>query len=224
MLEQAIRSDVEERQRLMLKIKALHLRYGFHEEDAQIFLNYSIPAIYAIWEGFITTALHTYIVELNQLNLTFDSVCESILIQNFEKKFGEYPKTKDKKTEFLKNIFEFYANPIINIPKGVKTKSNVNHEVLNEILSDFGLPILQDQLIVYSELSNYPNLPLKNSLYKELTRLLDNRNAVAHGQNSVVIHRSDLERAIKLVETLMDLVCDRIVNGFQNETYLNKSS
>lgn len=215
MLVQNIQADIEERQRLMLKIKTLHFRYGFNEDDEQLFLNYSIPAIYAIWEGFITTVFHTYIAELNRLNLTFDSVCGSILVQNFEKKFGEYPKAKDKKIEFLKKSCEFYANPIINIPNGVKTKSNVNYEVLNEILLEFGLPILQDKPI------EFPSLQLRNSLSKELERLLDNRNKLAHGQSSVVISRDDLDRAIKLVEMLMDLVFEKVVDGFESQSYLS---
>ncbi len=230
MLEQEIRSDIEERQRLMLKIKTLHLRYRFNEEDEQLFLNYSIPAVYAIWEGFVTTTFHTYIAELNKLNLTADSVCDSILVQHFEKKFGEYPtknsgkkdQTKDKNTKvkFLKKVSEFYANPIINIPNGVNTESNVKFKTLNNILLEFGLSILENQPIVYSELSNHHELPLKSSLSEELQRLLDNRNKVAHGQNSVVIYRSDLERAIKLIEVLMDLVFEKIVDGFNNKSYL----
>lgn len=223
MLEQEIRSDIEERQRLMLKIKTLHLRYGFNDEDEQLFLNYSIPAIYAIWEGFVTATFRTYITELNRLNITFDLLCDSILLQHLEKKFP-FPTDKDKKILFFKTLFEFDKNPVIDIKNEVKTKSNVNFKILNGILSEFGLSILQDQLIAYSELSNYPNLPLKSSLSHELKRLVDNRNAVAHGQNSVVIHRSDLERAIKVVEKLMDLVSDRMINGFENKNYLKGSA
>lgn len=222
MLEQEIRSDIEERQRLMLQIKTLHLRYGFNEKDEQLFLNYSMPAVYAIWEGFVTTAFHIYIAELNKLSLTADSVCESILVQHFEKKFGEYPtKDKEGKVKFLKKVSEFYADPTINIPNGIKTKSNVSYDVLNDILSDFGLSAIQDQPV---EFPNPPELPLKNSLSKELHRLLDNRNKVAHGQNSVVIYRSDLERAIKLIEILMDLVFEKIIDGFNNESYLVKQT
>ncbi len=51
-LEQDIRSDIGERQQLMLQIKTLYLRYQFNERDEKIFLSYSMPAIYAIWGRF----------------------------------------------------------------------------------------------------------------------------------------------------------------------------
>jgi hypothetical protein len=69
----------------------------------------------------------------------------------------------------------------------------------------------------------YPELEIKTSLSKELERLLDNRNKLAHGQNSVVINRDDLTRAIRLVETLMELVLEKIKNGFESGCYLNQN-
>jgi uncharacterized protein YutE (UPF0331/DUF86 family) len=222
MLEQEIRSDIEERQRLMLKIKTLHLRYGFNDDDEQLFLNYSIPAVYAIWEGFVTTTFYAYIMELNKLNLTFNSVCDPILIYHFEKSFSqlkEYPKDKVKKIKFFKSLATFYnnSNPTIILKSVINTESNVTFDVINRILSEFNLSKMQDQAI------EYPELEIKTSLSKELERLRDNRNKLAHGQNSVVINRDDLTRAIRLVETLMELVLEKIKNGFESGCYLNQN-
>jgi RiboL-PSP-HEPN len=220
MLEQNIRRDIEERQGLMEKVKTLYLRYEFNEKDEQLFLNYSIPAVYAIWEGFVTTTFHTYITELNKLNLTFNLVCEPILIYHFEKSFSqlkEYPKDNVKKIKFFKSLANFYnnSNPTIVLKSVINTESNVTFDVINRILSEFNLSKMQDRAIEYSELE------IKTSLSKELERLLDNRNKLAHGQNSVVINRDDLDRAIKLVEMLMDLVLEKIVQGFENQSYLS---
>ncbi|OQX04224.1 MAG: hypothetical protein BWK80_54045, partial [Desulfobacteraceae bacterium IS3] len=63
------------------------------------------------------------------------------------------------------------------------------------------------------------------SLRTELDNfLLKIRNASSHGDNSVVVNRDDLDRAIKLVETLMDLVFERIKAGFKKKSYLNQST
>ena len=182
-------------------------------------MNYSIPAIYAIWEGFVTTVFRTYIATLNELNLTFDSVCEPILVYHFEKSFSqlkEYPKDNDKKVKFFKNLASFYnnPNPIITLKCAINTESNVYFHVINRILPEFNLTKIEDKQI------EYPELQIKSSLLQELKRLVDNRNAIAHGQNSILINRSDLERAINLIETLMDLVFDRIIEGFENKSYL----
>jgi hypothetical protein len=112
MLEQKISSDIEERQKLMLQIKTLYLRYEFNNKDEAMFLNYAIPAVYAIWEGFIQTAFQTYIRELNQLNLTINTLCKPILIYHLEtsfKQFREYPEKFNGKVAFFDKLNQFYS-------------------------------------------------------------------------------------------------------------------
>lgn len=217
MLEQELRTDIDERQKSLLQIKTLYLRYDFNEKDERLFLDYSIPTIYAIWEGFVTATFRVYIIELNNLDLTFNSVCKPILIHYLEKKFSqfkEYPKNNKSKIAFFEKLADFYNNPTINIISTINTESNVKFDVLNRILSEFNLSIINDQAI------EYPEFQLKTSLKKELERLLENRNMLAHGQNSVMIGREDLDRAIKLIEILMELVFDKIIEGFKNKSYL----
>ncbi|MEY3881833.1 MAG: hypothetical protein RIQ94_2629 [Pseudomonadota bacterium] len=212
MLEQEIRSDIDERQRLMLQIKTLYLRYSFNEKDEQLFLNYSIPTVYAVWEGFVQTAFRMYIQQLNRLNLTADNICKPILIHHLEnkfKQFREYPKHPIKKASFFDGLDQFYTQRIIDINAVVNTESNVGFDVINRLLKNFNL----------AELSEYPEK--KYSLSKELKTLLKIRNAVAHGQDSIIVNREDLESSIKLVEILMDLVLESIIKGFENKSYLH---
>ncbi len=210
MLEQEIKSDIEERQKLMLQIKTLYLRYEFNERDEQLFLIYSIPAVYAIWEGFIQTALQTYIQELNKLKLTVDSFCKSILIYYLESKFPqfrEYPKDYAKKELFFNKLNMFYTGKSVDISTSVNTESNVDFKVLNKILKEFNLELVEE----YFE----PGFSLK----QKLKDFLIIRNAVAHGNGSTV-NREDLENAIKLVHILMDLVLEKIIIGFASKSYL----
>lgn len=213
MLEQEIRSDIEERQKLMLQIKTLYLRYEFNEKDEQLFLNYSIPAIYALWEGFIQTSFQTYIQELNKLNLSVNTICKPLLVYHMEssfKQFREYPEKLNGKVTFFEKLNQFYQSEFIDIARTVNTESNVGFNVLNKILNTFNL----------DSISEYPEP--RYSLPQELDMfLLKTRNSVAHGQNSVVINREDLDRAIKLVEMLMDLVFEKIIQGFESQSYLS---
>jgi len=49
------------------------------------------------------------------------------------------------------------------------------------------------------------------------------RNSVAHGQKSAIgVNREDLERAIKVVDKLMELVFERIKTGFIERSYLKQ--
>lgn len=212
MLEQEIRSDIDERQKLILQIKTLYLRYEFTEKDEQLFLMYSIPTIYAIWEGFVQTAFQTYIQELNKLNLTINTICKPILVYHIEnsfKQFREYPERFNGKVAFFDKLNVFYSAEFIDITQAVNTESNVGFDVLNKILKTFNL----------ENVSEYPEP--RYSLSQELDNfLLKIRNAVAHGQNSIVVNREDLDRAIKLINILMDLVLEKIIKGFENRSYL----
>lgn len=215
MLEQEIRSDIDERQKLMLRIKTLSFSYGFNEKDEQLFLNYSIPTIYAIWEGFVQTAFQTYIQELNKLDLTVSTICKPILVYHIEssfKQFREYPERFNGKVAFFDKLKMFYNAEFIDITQTINTESNVGFDVLNKILKTFNL----------EKISEYPES--RYSLPQELDNfLLKIRNAVAHGQNSIVVNREDLDRAIKLVNTLMDLVLEKIIKGFESKSYLHIS-
>lgn len=142
MLEQEIRSDIDERQKLMLQMKTLYLRYGFNEKDEHFFLIYSIPAVYAIWEGFVQTAFQTYIQELNKLNLTVNTICKPILVYHIEssfKQFREYPQRYNGKVAFFDKLNIFYNAEFIDITQTVNTESNVGFDVLNKILKTFNL-------------------------------------------------------------------------------------
>jgi hypothetical protein len=224
LLEQDIISDIDEREELMFWVKSLHPRYGFSERDEQLFLSYSIPIVYSIWEGFVQTSFQIYIRELNKeftrLELNIDSVCEPIFVYHMEstfRQFKQYPNPKSdedkpkivkKKVDFFNALGLFYKSNTLQIHPNINTESNVGFNVLNRILNDFNLEKIPPHE------NNY-------SLKDELGKLLQIRNAVAHGQkSSIVVNREDLERAINLVKKLMPLVFERIKTGFIEKSYL----
>lgn len=214
LLEQEIMSDIVERRKLMSRIRALCPRYGFSPEDEALFLNYSIPIVYSIWEGFIQTSFQIYIRELNKLNLKISDICYPILIYHIESEFPQfkqYPEKDklNKKVIFFDKLGLFYKCNALEISAKVNTESNVGFNVLNRILKDFNL----ETILTHPE----PNYSLQDDLDKFLLKI---RNSVAHGQNSIVVDREGLDRAIKLVDRLMDLVFEKIKTGFINKSYL----
>jgi hypothetical protein len=217
LLEQEIMSDIEERRELMSWLKLLCARYGFLNTDEELFLYYSIPIIYSTWEGFIQTSFQIYVRELNKLELTIDQVCDSIIIYHIESTFPQFKQYPDadkfnKKVNFFNRLSVFYKTNPLEISPKINTESNVGFKVLNKILTDFNL----DKII------EYPDPGSGYSLAEELDKfLLKIRNKVAHGEpGSIVVKREDLERAIKLVDKLMDLVFERIKTGFIEKSYL----
>jgi hypothetical protein len=210
-LEEDIKSDIDERQQLMLQIKTLYLRYQFNEKDEKLFLIYSMPAIYAIWEGFIQSTFKTYVQEINKVNLSVDTVCKPILcyhIENSFKQFREYPKDHKRKVTFFDKLGDFYSSDYIEITRIINTESNVGFDVLNRLLSAFNLEKIPEYL------------EQRYSLKKELDeKLLGIRNKVSHGQDSIIVNRNDLDESIKLVNILMELVLERTKTGFSSQSY-----
>jgi hypothetical protein len=84
-------------------LKLLCARYGFSNTDEELFLYYSIPIVYATWEGFIQTSFQIYVRELNKLELTIDQVCDSIIIYHIESTFPQFKQYPDA-DKFNKNL------------------------------------------------------------------------------------------------------------------------
>jgi len=213
LLDQEITSDIETRLSSMSSIKTLTSRYNLLDYDKNLLLQHSIPMTYSIWEGFIQQAFQIYIRTLNRLELSFNTLCKPMLIFHLEnkfKQFTEYPKSLNKKLLFFKGLNQFYHTEKIDINPVVNTESNVGFAVLNKILAEFNLETIPE----YHE----PRYSLKDELDKSLLKI---RNNISHGQNSIVVTTNDITRAVRLVTLLMDLVFERIRNGFIGQTYLN---
>ena len=121
------------------------------------------------------------------------------------RQFRQYPLKHTHKASFFEKLRQFYKAETFEIIPIVSTESNVGFKVLNRIMEDFNLETIPD----------YPKPKENYSLKQELDRfLLKIRNDIAHGNNPITVKREDLERAIILVEMLMDLVYERIRKGF----------
>ncbi len=215
-LEQELISEIDERRDLMLRLKVLLKRLKL-EQDKQLFLSYSIPIIYSIWEGFVKVAFSIYVKELNKLNLNLDDICDQILVYHMEAKydFKIYPSEFISKVNYLGNLHKFYTKIYqenrFDIHSEVKTEKNVNLKILNRMLKEFNLEEISSSLKLESE--------SKSTLGQDIDRLIKERNAAAHGDKSIVVPEEDLIAAISLVEKLMDLVFEKIRDGFITESY-----
>ncbi len=209
-LEQELISEIDERRDLMLRLKVLLKRLKL-DQDKQLFLSYSIPIIYSVWEGFVKIAFEIYIKELNKLNLSINNVCDSIFVYYMESRVPQlrnYPQDFKSKVKLFNNLQKIYVNNTFNIHPAVNTESNVNFNVLNRLLGEFNLKKIDD----YIE----PRYSLADELDGFLLKI---RNATAHGDKSIVVSEEELVRSIALVERLMDLVFERIRDGFITESY-----
>ncbi len=83
----------------------------------------------------------------------------------------------------------------------IPTKSNINSEVLTDILERFNLGVIEK----------------KNK--SKLDKLLKFRNTIAHGDNSIPVKEENIDEFIRLIQDLMVVVFDKIDDAVINKTY-----
>ena len=82
------------------------------------------------------------------------------------------------------------------------TKSNVNSEVLGDLLKRFNLGNIDPRL------------------GKSLDKLLIFRNTIAHGDNSIPVIEENIDEFTQLIQKLMVIVFDKIDYAVTHKTYL----
>lgn len=201
-----ISEDIIWRKEQLLIAKTLPYIHNFSESHKGFLIKYSIPTIYAIWEGFVQNSFQIYVRELNKLELNKNDYCLNILAHSVDSSFPqmkEYPLEFDKRAKFISKLDNFLEEDF-RISPIIKTESNVELEMINKILHRFNLKPL-------------PVHPYK----QQLKVLLKYRNRIAHGDISLVITPDNIEDFkrriddfVNLVENLMIEVFQKISNGY----------
>ena len=85
----------------------------------------------------------------------------------------------------------------------MNTASNLNYKVLKEILNVFEIDMV--------EFEKYES---------NLNTLVNIRNAIAHGENSIVLDSKKMEEKMECVTKMIDLLLVKQVEYMENEKYL----
>jgi hypothetical protein len=181
-----------------------------NEDDKKTLLNASIPLIYAHWEGFVSSSLKILMETLNEKELNCIDIHMNILTSCYEINLKEdlsnptYEKEsfkkKCKKLEYFVNLLN--SNLKFQNFK-VDTKSNLNFSVLEILCKKFNF-----------NFKNFKDLGVK------LEKLIKRRNGIAHGENSFLITKGDMEESIKLYIDLSGLLKNEIEVFINEYKYL----
>lgn len=186
-------------------LKSFPYRYDLRKPDVDMIIKYSIPGLYAIWEGFVVSSFSLIIREINKEQLKAHELDSTLLCHaiDSEGKLALNRSRTDfrKKKEFVEN-FLLFTNQEIIISSALPTNSNVDFKVINKILTRF----------------NFENIPVE-SFKDRLNKLVLFRNAVAHGDNSIPIENQHIEEFSRTVIDLMTEVLNVIIDGFKSEKY-----
>ncbi len=204
-LREELQREVDWRMEEITILKTLHIMHPFSDLQKRILQKNSIPSFYALWEGFVQTGLSIYIRYINQLDLSPTVLSKNIIIHDIDVKYnlGDGRKNFEKKSVLVGDIYNYRKNRV-NLETQIPTKSNVNLKVINDIMSRFNLEPL-------------PEVPFS----KNLDILVYQRNNIAHGADIQTLDDVLIDR---LSITTMDSIYEvftRIMDGYQNQTFLN---
>ena len=199
-----INSDIQWRMSELASLKTIPLRYNLLSHHKEMLIKYTIPSIYALWEGFVKNSFELYVREINKLNIPIEEVHINVIthtLSSCEKLYLENPRMNFiSKKEFV----EFYQSKIskpLNITTKIPTKSNVDFIVINDILTRFNLTLL-------------PKV-----FERKLNKLLKFRNSIAHGETSLPVKMEDVTFFSQLVNDFMVEIITRLDEGYKKQTF-----
>ncbi len=216
LLEEKISYEIKWRTIEIATLKMLPLHSHFSDEQKQILKKHTVPAFYSLWEGFVKDAFTHYIKEINSLNITLNDIAPELLTHSFDMHYiknqsylhevpKDFKKSVERITVFFNDFKDSVNKNIVVIPLGLPTESNVNYDVITKILIRFNLEVLP-----------------KDQFEKKLNKLLKFRNDFAHGDFSIPVKNETIAEFSQLVIDLMSEILLRIIDGYENKTYLSK--
>jgi hypothetical protein len=136
-------------------------------------LRCAVVLLYAHWEGFIKNAAEAYLTYIKFQKLKLNEVNDNILALSLKQKIKEFSET-NKATKHVEFV-TFFKNNLnekaqFSETDSIKTKSNLNSEILAEIFATIGI-----SSIPYSLKANMID-----------AQLLNYRNTIAHGSQLII--------------------------------------
>jgi hypothetical protein len=179
-------------------------RVNPHQVDEKLWGRMCVPMIYANWEGFVVSSLKMLLQHLNTLGLTPLQIPTRLVVVGLgdsyrslsgKQSFEQRCAFTDKFNELLKNTVKFKTR--------IETRANLHSEVLKELCQMFDFN--------YERFLDVVNI---------LDRLVQVRNCIAHGENSILPTQENIENYIDAVKKAIDILLDEIDLFLTHESYL----
>lgn len=172
--------------------------------DDALWCRMCVPMVYAHWEGFVVSSLKTLLDHLNSLSLSTADVPTKLVVVGLSDAY----QSLSGKQSFAQRVtftdrFRSIVQQTIRFQKKVDTKSNLKSDVLEELCQMYGFR--------YERFSE---------VVADIDRLVNIRNSIAHGENSVIPTPDNVSKYIQAVSSAMDIFREEIESFLVNEEYL----
>lgn len=199
--------DIKWRMQEIALIRKSTVLMGISDELRAVLRRYSVPALYAVWEGFVVFALSECAGRINQKKISVGKANSCIVRHNVFEKFQlkSLPANTDKQCMLLAKIYRYFQGKLaLNLE--VHTNSNVEFDELSRLMSHYGAIIVDDR--------DYKS---------RLNKFLNYRNCIAHGNNGIKVTDELIKDFSDLIEELMEKVVKELAACLKNGKYLEKS-
>ncbi|HCG7251572.1 TPA: hypothetical protein NJ361_003724 [Vibrio parahaemolyticus] len=163
-----------------------------------------IPMIYAHWEGFVVDALKIMLKHLNEQGLQSHQLPTNLLVVSLGDAYRPLSGKQSfkQRIDFTENFHSLLTKPV-RFQTKVDTKSNLKSNVFKDLCTAFAFDSdkFKDQL-------------------SDIDRLVQIRNSIAHGENSMQPDMENIEKYINSVKGAMDLLLFEINDYLTNQKYL----
>ena len=204
-IQEEINFDIDWRTAELAELRVILHKAHLTPTQRETYMRFIIPAIYAIWEGFVKNCIRLYAKEINNTNLPIISLHENLLthaITANDKLALDRARTNFKTQKEFSLFITNFLNNSFPIDGKIPTKSNINSEVLSDILQRFNLGVVDD---------------MRN---RKLDKLLWFRNTIAHGDNSIPVKEEHINEFIAVVQDLMVFIFNKIDEAITERSYL----
>ena len=172
-------------------------------------LRSGVVLLYAHWEGFVKNACELYLTYIKFQRLTYNELSENLIALSLKQNLTSFEQTN--KSTIHCQIVDFILNKLderASIPNNnvIKTGSNLNSNILIEILTTVGI--------------DYTDYELKNNLIDSI--LLKNRNSIAHGEY-VELDELNFNELFVEILWMMDDIKTKLTNSIVLETFKRKT-
>ena len=199
--EETINSDLNWRLGEIAILKSLTVQSHLSEKKKSIARKYSIPALYAVWEGYIVNSFKEYVKIINSERLNFSDLHDSIATKHLFSLLSLHqpPQNFEKRKQLVRRIQAVLSGPI-------DTSSNVDYAELQNICNRYA--VNADQLGKYKA---------------SLNKFLNYRNRIAHGDNSVAVAPEHITEFSQTVVSLMSDMTEILTVHATEKKYLSLS-
>ncbi|MBR4251480.1 MAG: hypothetical protein IKQ15_04165 [Kiritimatiellae bacterium] len=197
------REDMGWRTQEIALIRKATVLMGASEKIKEVLRRYSVPALYAVWEGFVVTTLSEFSLRVNKSGpLVRRTHCNIVRRDVWERfNLSNLPTDHEKQTRIVSKMCRYFQGRL-SLNTTIRTNSNVDYKELSRLMTSLGT-----------------EPPDGNKYSGKLAKFLNYRNGIAHGNTKMTVTGDLIKEFSELVTELMEDIVNILDDALKNKLY-----